>query len=96
MIVYTADRVGSFYRKYKHFKIMNFGVKMYVVKVGRDGIARYKYVGCVTETVTVDRFLRPKKEKLAKDLAAKNGGRYAERIRHNDHLDELAALALTL
>ena len=96
MRFFTAGRVGSTYRRHKHFFIMHIAVKEYAVRVGRDGIARFKYVGPVEGTVTFDRYIRHKKMKMAEEHAAKNGGVYIKFLRHNAEAPLLYALSAVL
>ena len=95
MTYYTAGRVGSVYRRHLHFFVMNIGVKTYEMKTGRDGITRFKYTGVVEGTMTLDRYIRPRKEKLAQQIAAERGGVYQRVIRHNEVVDAMEALVLT-
>lgn len=96
MRFFTAGRVGSTYKRHLYFYVMHIGVKEYAVKVGRDGIARFKFVGAVEGTVTIDRYIRRKKEKLAEEHAAKNGGTYIKVLRHNMQAPPLYALAAAM
>ena len=96
MIFVTAGRVGSSYRRLRHFSVMCIGVKLYEIKTGRDGISRFKYVGSVTDTVTLDRWIRPKKERLAKEYATTNGAVYIKLLKHNDKAPPLYALAAAM
>lgn len=96
MRFFTAGRVGSKYKRHLHFFVMHIGVKEYAVKVGRDGIARFKYVGPVEGTVTLDRYIRHKKMKMAEAYAAKNGGTYIRVLRHNMQAPLLYALAAAM
>lgn len=89
----TAGRVGSAYRQLKHFFVMHIGVKKYEVRTGRDGVSRFKYVGSVADTVTLDRYIRPKKERIAKEWAQSNGAAYLRSIKHNQVVPPLVALA---
>jgi hypothetical protein len=92
----TAGRVGSVYKRHKHFMVMHIGVKLYELKTGRDGISRFKYVGAVEGTVTLDRFIRTKKERLAKEHAKKIDGVYLQYVKHNDKAPPLYALAVAM
>ena len=96
MMFFTAGRVGSTYKRHLHFFVMHIGVKMYEIKVGRDGIARFKYAGVVEGTVTLDRYIRRKKEKLAEECAAARGGTYVKVLRHNMQAPPLYALSAAL
>lgn len=96
MTFVTAGRVGSSYRRLQHFFVMCIGVKLYEVKTGRDGISRFKYVGTVQDTVTLDRYIRPKKERLAKEHAQKIDGVYIKYLKHNDKVPPLYALAAAM
>jgi hypothetical protein len=89
----TAGRVGSAIGRVAHFTVQKYGVKLYEIKLGRDGISRFKFYNCVEGTTTMDRWLRPKKIKLALELAAEHGWIYREHIRHNDKVDTLLAIA---
>jgi hypothetical protein len=93
-VFFTAGRVGSEYRRCKHFQIMRIAVKRYVLKTGRDGVTRFKFVGMVEGTDTLDRYIRPKKDKLAKAHAEATGGVYRRSIKHNQVVPPLEALAL--
>jgi hypothetical protein len=92
----TAGRVGSEYRRCKHFQVMRFAVKLYELKTGRDGVTRLKYAGFVPGTDTLDRYLSDKKHRMAKEHAAKIGGVYEDRILHNMKVGPLEALAAEL
>jgi hypothetical protein len=92
----TAGRVGSEYRRCKHFLVMRFAVKLYELKTGRDGVTRFKYAGFVPGTDTLDRYLRDKKHRMAKEHAGKIGGVYEDRILHNMKVGPLEALAAAL
>jgi len=94
MTYYTAGRVGSKYRQHRHFFVMHIGVKMYEMKTGRDGLTRFKYIGAVEGTVTLDRVIRPKKQKLAQQIAADRGGVYKRQLKHNMKVDPMEALVL--
>ena len=93
MTFVTAGRVGSAMGRVGHFTVNKYGVKLYEIKIGRDGISRFKYYNYVDGTTTMDRWLRPKKTKLALKLAAEHGWIYREHIRHNDKVDTLLAIA---
>jgi hypothetical protein len=93
MTYYTVGRVGSIYRRYHHFFVFHVGVKMYEPKKGRDGVVRLKFIGAVEGTVTLDRYYRMKKHKLAQTIAAERKGQYRMWIKHNQVLDPLEALA---
>lgn len=96
MMFITAGRVGSMYKRHKHFALMQIGVKVYTIKVGRDGIARFKFVEAVEGTVTLDRYIRHKKERLAKEHAKKIDGVYIKYLKHNDEAPLLYALAAAM
>ena len=96
MRFFTAGRVGAVYKPHLHFFVMHIGVKEYALKVGRDGIARFKYVGPVEGTVTLDRYIRHKKMKMAEAYAAEKGGTYIEWLKHNDKAPLLYALAAAM
>jgi hypothetical protein len=96
MTYVTAGRVGSEYRRCAHFQVMRIAVKLYELKTGRDGETRFKYVGFVPGTDTLDRYIRDKKRKMAKEHAAKIGGVYEDRILHNMKVGPLEALAASL
>lgn len=96
MTFVTAGRVGSKYRKYKHFMVMDIGVKLYEIKTGRDGVSRFKYAGCVEGTVTLDRYIRNKKTRLAKEYAKERGAVYIQWLKHNDIVPPLYALAAAM
>jgi len=92
----SAGRVGSEYRRCKHFQVMRFAVKLYELKTGRDGETRFKYAGFVPGTDTLDRYLRDKKHKMAKEHAAQIDGVYVDRLFHNLKAGPLEALAASL
>lgn len=96
MMFVTAGRVGSSYRRLQHFYVMCIGGKVYTIKVGRDGIARFKFVEAVEGTVTLDRYIRHKKERLAKEHAKKIDGVYIKYLKHNDEAPLLYALAAAM
>ena len=96
MTFVTAGRVGSAIGHVGHFTVQKYGVKLYEIKVGRDGISRFKYYSYVDGTTTMDRWLRVKKTKMALKLAAEHGWVYREHIRHNDKVDTLLAMAAML
>ena len=96
MRFFTAGRVGSTYKRHLHFYVVHIGVKEYAVKVGRDGIARFKFVGVVDGTVTIDRYIRHKKMKMAEAYAAEKGGTYIKWLKHNDEVPPLYALAAAM
>ena len=92
----TAGRVGKEYRRCKHFQVMRIAVKLYELRTGRDGVTRLKYAGFVEGTDTLDRYIREKKMRLAKEHAAKVGGTYRPSIKHNTIVPAIEALALTI
>jgi hypothetical protein len=92
MMYVTAGRIGSHYKRCRHFFVMRIGVKLYEMKVGRDGVTRLRYCGHVPETVTLDRYIRGKKVRLAKEHAAKIGGVYRDFIKHNQVVPAMEAL----
>jgi len=96
MVFVTAGRVGSEYRRCKHFYVMRIAVKLYEMKTGRDGVTRLRYAGFVPGTDTLDRYIRHKKVKLAKEHAAKIGGVYHDFIKHNKVVPPMVALSLSL
>ena len=92
MTFVTAGRVGCFYKRMGHFNVMRIGVKLYEVKTGRDGISRFKYVGAVEDTITVDRYIRHKKVRLAREYAQEHGAVFIQWLKHNDEVPPLYAL----
>lgn len=88
----TAGRVGSYSRKHQFFRLYRYGVKLYKAHITRKGTAVYRYVGFVPETVTLDRWVRDKKYKLAEAYATEKGLVYRINIRHNQPLPILEAL----
>lgn len=96
MIFVTAGRVGSEYRRCKHFQVMRIAVKLYELRTGRDGVTRFKYAGFVEGTDTLDRYIRDKKVRLAKEHAVKIGAVYEDRILHNMKVSPLEALAFSI
>lgn len=96
MTFVTAGRVGSEYKRCKYFMVMRIAVKLYEIKSGRDGISRFKYVGYVPETDTLDRYIRDKKTRLAKEYAEKNGAVFIAWLKHNDGVPPLYALAAAM
>lgn len=71
------------------------GVKLYKVHITRKGEAVYRYVGFVPDTVTLDRWVRDKKRKLAEAYAAEKGFAYRTNIKHNQPLPIMEALCST-
>lgn len=96
MMFVTAGRVGSTYKRCKHFQVMSIGVKLYKITTGRDGVSRFKYAGFVEGTVTLDRYIRNKKTRLAKEYAKEHGAVYIEWLKHNDIAPPLYALAAAM
>ena len=96
MIFVTAGRVGSEYRRCKYFMVMRIAVKLYELKTGRDGVTRFRYSGFVPGTDTLDRYIRHKKVRLAKEYAATNNAVYRKWIKHNDVVPPMLALSLSL
>ena len=56
MTFVTAGRVGSAMGRVGHFTVNKYGVKLYEIKIGRDGISRFKYYNYVDGTTTMDRW----------------------------------------
>ena len=96
MLFVTAGRVGAEYRRCRHFMVMRIAVKLYELKTGRDGVTRLRYSGFVPGTDTLDRYIRHKKTRLAKEYAEKNGAVYQQWIKHNDVVPPMMALLLSL
>lgn len=93
----TAGRVGSFFRRTANgFKFMHWGVKVYEIRTGRDGVSRFKFKGAVENTITLDRWLRDKKVRMAQAHAKECGGTYVPSIKHNDQVHPLQALAASM
>ena len=92
MTFVTAGRVGCFFKRMGHFNVMRIGVKLYEVKTGRDGISRFKYKGAVEDTITVDRYIRDKKVRLAREYAQEHGAVFIQCLKHNDEVPPLYAL----
>lgn len=92
MTFVTAGRVDSFHKRIAHFSVVRMGVKLYKIKTGRDGISRFKYVGSVADTITLDRYIRDKKFRLAREYAKENNAVFIQRLKHNDKVPPLYAL----